>query len=338
MTALDRFIRLESGGLWREDKDAQRRDVTVSFGKTTLVLSDGAGRAMTHWSLPAIQRLNPGTRPALYAPDRDAIETIEIEDDLMIDAIEEVRNALLAAQPHPGRVRGYLTAATFCACIIAAIAWAPGAMRDKAIAVVPEAKRQEIGATILGHYQRLTGPSCRSAEGSYALAQLFDRLFGDDANGQLVVVQQLPQGAAALPGGLILIDRRLVEDYDDPAVVAGFVLASAAPQRAGVDRLKTLLNQAPLSATMTLLTTGDMTEAPLRAEARALQAGADMDVTPESLRVAFAQASLPPRPYLAQTNASAATLAAFDGFDLPPQPAPILDDSAWVRLQSICDQ
>ncbi len=336
MTALSRFIRLESGGLWREDKDAQRRDITVSFGKTTLVLSDGAGRAIAHWSLPAIQRLNPGTRPALYAPDRDAVETLEIEDALMIDAIEEVRKALLAAQPHPGRVRGYLTAATFAALAVAALVWAPGAMRDKAITVVPDAKRQEIGAIILGHYQRLTGAACRVPEGTTALAQLHARLFGAEAKGQLVVVQNLAQGAAALPGGLVLVDRRLVEDYDDPAIAAGFVLAAAASQQAGEDLLETLLDDAPLSATMTLLTTGDMTDAPLRAKAEALQAGTDIDVTPAGLKAAFAEASLPPRPYLTQSGATAATLAALDGFDIPANPAPILDDGAWVRLQSIC--
>lgn len=335
MTALDRFIRLESGGLWREDKDSQRREVTVSFGKATLVLADGAGRAITHWSMPAIQRLNPGTRPALYAADNDAIETLEIEDDLMVDAIEEVRKALIAVQPNPGRLRGYLTAATFGAFVVAGLVWAPGAMREKAIEVVPDAKRQEIGVAILGHYQRLTGSTCRNAQGSTALAQLHARLFGAEVEGQLVVVQGLAQGAAALPGGLIIIDRHLVENYDDPAVVAGFVLAAAAPEQAGQDLLQDLLNSSPLSATMSLLTTGDMTEQALQTKAQSLQAGDTLDFTPADLRAAFAEASIPPTPYLSQSEASAATRAAFDGFTVP-RAAPILDDGAWVRLQSIC--
>ena len=50
MTALKEYARLESGGLWRADADAQRRDVIVSFGDATLVISDSAERALAHWS------------------------------------------------------------------------------------------------------------------------------------------------------------------------------------------------------------------------------------------------------------------------------------------------
>ena len=40
MTAIKEFERLESLGLWRDLKDSQRREVVVSFGESTLVLSD----------------------------------------------------------------------------------------------------------------------------------------------------------------------------------------------------------------------------------------------------------------------------------------------------------
>ena len=69
MTALERYERLESDGLWRPAPGAQRRDVTVSFGNATLVLTDRAGRPLAHWSMPALERLDGGEGPALYAPD-----------------------------------------------------------------------------------------------------------------------------------------------------------------------------------------------------------------------------------------------------------------------------
>ena len=40
MTALSKYQRLESAGLWRQDADAQRRDVVVNLGDASLVLSD----------------------------------------------------------------------------------------------------------------------------------------------------------------------------------------------------------------------------------------------------------------------------------------------------------
>ena len=107
MTALDRYVRLESDALWRAAPDAQRRDVLIAFGDATLVISDQAGRPLAHWSLPALIRQNPDKNPAVYVPDEDGSELLEISDATMIDAIEEVRKALAKAQPHPGKPVSY---------------------------------------------------------------------------------------------------------------------------------------------------------------------------------------------------------------------------------------
>ncbi|MGL4279888.1 MAG: hypothetical protein ACRCS0_05955, partial [Albidovulum sp.] len=65
MTALREYQRLESTGLWRDAPGAQKREVFVAFGDATLVISEAKShRPLTHWSLPAIQRLNPGQMPA----------------------------------------------------------------------------------------------------------------------------------------------------------------------------------------------------------------------------------------------------------------------------------
>ncbi len=335
MTALDKFDRLESGGLWRESPEAQRRDVTVSFGKATLVLSDGAGRPITHWSLPAVLRQNAGTRPAIFTPDEHATETLEIEDDIMVDAIEQVRKALIKSHPHPGKLRGSLMAVTLLVMLGLALFWAPSAFTHKTLSVVPQSKRTEIGATILGHYQRLTGPTCRSPLGTTALDTLKDRLLGAASPGQLVVVQDLPQGAAALPGGIIMIDRSLVEQHDDPAIAAGYVLAAVAGRSAG-DPLQALLDQSGLQTTMTLFTTGDIPDDMLRSYADKVRATAQTTTTPAALRAAFDAAGVPAKPYLDTRQASAATYAALEGQRFDATPDPLLGDSDWVRLQGIC--
>ena len=105
MTALNEFARLETTGLWRPEAEAQRREVVVSLGETTLIIMDGAGRPLAHWSLPAIQRLNPGHRPADYSPEPQGGETLELADDTVIDAIEKVRRSIDRRRPHPGRLR-----------------------------------------------------------------------------------------------------------------------------------------------------------------------------------------------------------------------------------------
>ena len=333
MTALDKFDRLESEGLWREHAEAQRRDVGVSFGKATLVISDSANRPLAHWSLPAVRRRNPGERPAIFAPDDDASETLAIADDTMADAIEEVRRALIRARPHPGRLRGRLMLALCAALAAVAVLWAPQAFTQKTLSVVPQSKRTEIGATILGHYQRLTGPTCRGAAGTTALGVLRDRLLGPGNPGQFVVVQDLPQGAVALPGGVILIDRRLVEQHDDPSIVAGYILAAVAGHRSQ-DPLQALLEKAGLRATMTLFTTGDLPDAVLNAYADDIRQRAETQTSPTALRAAFEGASVLPQPYLDARRASAETYAALT--DLRGAPRPVLDDGDWVKIQGIC--
>mgnify|MGYP006205154343 CR=1 FL=1 len=71
-TALKKYQKLESSGLWREAPELQRREVVVAFGEASLTLSDPRTEAaLSHWSLPAVERINPGELPALYAQNRD---------------------------------------------------------------------------------------------------------------------------------------------------------------------------------------------------------------------------------------------------------------------------
>ena len=81
MTALRKYMRLESSGLWRETPEARLRDVVVGLREATLVLSDPKTEtALSQWSLPAVERLNPGKMPALYGVGDADSETLEIDD------------------------------------------------------------------------------------------------------------------------------------------------------------------------------------------------------------------------------------------------------------------
>ena len=101
MTVLAEYQRLEAEGVWRASRDAQRRDVTVSIGKATLTITAPNGTALTHWSLPAVVRLNPGETPAVFGPGRDPTETLEIAETEMVEAIDRVLSAI--RRPNLGR-------------------------------------------------------------------------------------------------------------------------------------------------------------------------------------------------------------------------------------------
>ncbi|WP_296418722.1 hypothetical protein [Pseudooctadecabacter sp.] len=336
-TALTEFSRLESGGLWRAAADAQLREVLVSFGAATLVISDTAGRPLTHWSLPAVSRVNPGVRPALFSPDQGATETLEIEDDLMIDAMEKVRLTVRRRQARPGRLRSLGTLAALAAVVGLGLFWLPDALVRQTMSVVPQVKRAEIGATLLGHIQRLTGQTCRSTLGADALAKLHRRTLGANAGGQVFVVPSGSDISLYLPGGLIVLNRDLIEDTEDPAVVAGHIIAAAGQLRAE-DPLARLLQATGLGTTFTLLTTGDIAPETLRGYAETLLADPPPRVSDAILLDLFEAASLPSTPFAYSVDITGETTLGLIEAD-PMQGAqvpPVLTDAEWISLQGIC--
>jgi hypothetical protein len=337
MTALTEFARLESGGLWRAAPDDQRREVTVSLGNATLIISDSAGRALAHWSLPAVERMNIRERPALFTPAADGTETLEISDDLMIDAMEKIRKTVNRRRYRPGRLRnlGLLTATA--AIVGVAVFWLPDALIREAQRVVPAVKRAEIGAALLGHIQRVTGQTCRSQLGTQALAALYARALGPDAGGQVFVVPSGPDAAIYLPGGLIVMNRDLIEDTEDSAVVGGHIIAAAA-QLSIQDPLAALLKETGIGTTFTLLTQGEVAPETLRSYAETLFADPPQRVDDAVLLDMFATAQLPSTPYAYAVDITGeTTLGLIEADPMHGISTPeILSDAEWISLQGIC--
>jgi len=336
MTALSQYARLETTGLWRTGPGDTGREVVVSFGNATLVLSDFAGLPLTHWSLPAVTRLNPDASPAVYAPDNVGSETLEVDDDLMVSAIETVRAAVARGRSVAPRQMRWAAAWALVAAVLAgAVLWLPAALRDEALAVVPPAKRTAMGATILGHLQRAFGAACRDPLGAEALARLHERVLGPD--GQAVVLPLGPAEPLSLPGGITVLSREMVEHATEPAVVAGQLIA--AREALDGDPLARLLDDVGPWATLRLLTTGDIDPDTLARHADDLLAAPADVFDADRLGPAFAQAQVPLKPYALDrdpTGAGVADLLAADAYK-DQEPPVLLTDSEWVALQGICE-
>lgn len=334
MTALSEYARLESVGQWRPEPDGQMREVFVSFGSATLVISDSSDRPLTHWSLPATIRLNPGARPAIYAPDAGDDETLEIADDEMIDAIEKVRRSLTRRPAQSGRVRLLIFAALVAALGALAFLWFPAALRNQTLAAVTPATRSEIGATILGHIQSQTGPACRSPAGQTALAHLAERLYGPGAKGRILVLPTSSVRALSLPGGLVLLGQGVIEGHDEPAVPAGEVLAAAAQMQVR-DPLEAALESAGMAATLQLYTTGSLPPELLAHHASALMGSAPPVPSATLLLPLFAGAEIPTTPFALARGTAHNDLIANDPMTDRSVPV-ILSDQDWIGLQGIC--
>lgn len=338
MTALDQYQRLEAAGHWRETPKADPREVIVSFGDATLVLSDPRSEVpVSHWSLPAVIRLNPGASPARYAPGPDDPEWLEVEDDLMIAAIEKVHLAIVASKPYRGRLRGGLMLASALAMLTLAVFWVPPALVRHAADIAPPAQRAEIGRMILDEVEKTTGGACSRPAGDMVRGKLADRLIGPDA--EIAVLPAVLRGARRLPGPITVIGEDLVEGQATPEVAAGHILAAQAVALEN-DPLLDALRYAGPRATFHLLTKGTLPRQALAGYGERLLARAIPTPEDETLLGYFARAGVSSEPYarsLDPTGESVLGLIEADPFRTA-EPKRILTERDWAALQEICDQ
>lgn len=331
-TALDQFQRLEATALWRATPQAQRREVIVSLGDATLVIKDSNDTALTHWSLPAVRRLNPDDMPAVFFPDGDDGETLEIGEDHaeVVQAIEKLRKAVARPAKHSGKLRRYVLASSAIAIAALGVFWLPDALANHAMRVVPKVAQYTIGQDMARLATRLTGQPCTNTDALPALDALQKRL-------QVRVITVVPSAlreAVALPGNVVLLGRDAVEDFEDPDVAAGFVLAA---QAAAPEPLRDLLKQGGIPASLRLLTSGTLPDSVLINHLETL-ISAPPAAADDALIARFDAQKVPLRPYaLAKDPSGESTLALIEAAPFLQEPsAPVLSDRYWVALQGIC--
>ncbi|KIC44721.1 hypothetical protein RA28_13090 [Ruegeria sp. ANG-S4] len=337
MTALKQYQRIEATGLWRTSPDEQRREVVVSIGEATLTISDFNDRALTHWSLAALVRQNPGEFPAVFNPDGDPDETLELakSETTMLEAIDRLQRAIDRARPHPGRLRWASVAGVVLAVLAVLLLWLPRTLQSHVVSVVPEIKRQEIGAAILERIERVSGQACASRETNPSLERLAQRT----GVRQIVVLPAGVPDSLILPGGTVLLNRSLVEDHEDPAVAAGYVVAARA--RAQVqDPLDDLLDRTGPTTAFRLLTTGELTAEIIDTYTEQVLSGPRPEITDDELLSVFAQAALPSTPYAYARDITGETVIGL--IEADPMAGrtleQVLPDRDWVQLQNICGQ
>lgn len=336
VTALKKYERLESLGLWRESETTQRREVIVSFGAASLVLSDSNSKPLAHWSLAAVRTLNPGETPTIYKPDHSTGETLEIDEAEMIDAIAEVRRSIRRIGPHPGRLRWALTGAMILIVAALTMFWLPSISADYATRVTPAAKVQQIGQTIMLQTNRLTGQPCGAIEGRRAMTRLENWLLPD--GGTIHIVDMGARFSAHLPGGNILLNRVLIEEESGPEVAAGFVLMEKTLMQEN-NPITNLFHALGTRATLTFIANGTLSEKALAAYARTQLTHPLHRPEDAPFLNNFETAKLTSSPFAFALDASGkatSTLIALD--PVRDNYRPQITDADWIALQSICGE
>lgn len=336
MTALKKYLKLESRGLWRDIPGNQRREVIVNLGDSSLVLSDPRqDTPLSHWSLPAVIRLNPGERPALFAPGSAEGETLELEDPDMIAALETVQSVLRAARPHPGRLRNTMLAILTVALMTFGFVYLPPALVAHTASVLPDTTRKQIGRMALLDLSRLTGRACAGRRGTQVLADLGARLAQPAPD--LVVMREGVPLALRLPGPMIVLSQDLLAEQDGPDLLAGVVLAETILSERD-DPMLPLLRHAGLTATLRLLTTGTLPGSSLGGYAETLLEAPRPQPAEADLLRRFETVGVSTRPYAQAIDPGGSTTQGL--IDADPfanvAPPPLMPDEDWVGLQDIC--
>lgn len=335
MTALSEYDRLETTGLWREVQSEHKREVIVSFGNATLVLRDKADRALTHWSLPAISRQNPDEFPAIYSPDPLGEETLELDDKFIIDTIDRLLKTIDKRRAQPGKLRLILTSSILASFAGAMVFWLPSVMVDYATQITAPVQRAAIGDDLFQQIRRVSGHPCTQPQASNALSKMAQRL-GAERN-KLIVVRTGVETSVNLPGGYIVLNRRLVEDFEDPNAVAGYILAEVERSK-NSDPLHAFLGDLGVRGTFRFLTSGQISPPAVTRYAEKLLSLPLAPVASEPLLSRFEAARIPSSPYAYSVDISGETTLSLIEADPIPQDAAdaIVTDGEWVALQEIC--
>lgn len=338
MTALTEFQRLEAQGSWRETPEARLREVIVSVGDATLILSDPKSEIpLAHWSLPSVYRLNPGKTPAIYSPQaEEPDELLEIDDPLMIKAIERVHRAIATHRSHPGRLRSGLFLMAVLAMAIAAVVWLPDALVRHAAKIAPPAQSRAIGKAALQDISRSTGTVCSRSSGQAVLDWLAPKLLDDEAI--IRVVPSPVNGVRRLPGEVYVMGTDVLLTKSGPEAAAGHLIAAKLASDDHELRLDALEFAGPLAA-LQLLTLGGLPEAAMKGYGEQLLSEQARLPANDDLLKALAEKNISSQPYaltIDPTGASVMALVENDPMRNAPPTRPLLTDEQWQALQQIC--
>ena len=334
MTALKGYDRLECTGLWRSGPAAQRREVVISFGEATIVLTDMQNRALAHWSLAAVDVQKHAGDKATLRPGADSEESLQIADRAMLEALLKVQKAIYRSRPHPGRLRLILAVSSVMITSVVSVLWGPQAVISYASKVLPEVKRIQLGDALALRIGQLAGPYCSSPEGSRTAEKLVARL-NTPARLSLSVLPGQRSRPIALPGGKVVLFENMVTAYDDPAVTAGHMLFALAANQNN-DPVRLYLEQAGPLISLGLIASNDLSEAQIDQLAKIALSQPAVPAPRTALSNLFAKAEISVSPFARTlSGAEAQDLTAQDPFPTG-SPYPVLADGAWLGLQAIC--
>lgn len=249
MTALDKYTRLEAIGQWREAPDDIPTEVVVSFGDATLVLSDLDENPLCHWAMAATNRISLIGKHAVYTPDTEGFETLEISAPEMIEAISQVSSAGSETPQKKRRVFGVFI--IFLLALVGGIVYAaPVLLQAQANRMTSPASARKLGMDM---FHALDLKLCHEARADIAKSLFENRAFPKTDIELLIVKDEAAEHV--FPGHVIVLGNDRLRGISSPEMLASLI-NTIMFEKSSLDAIKNLFSDSNPGELFDYVTTG----------------------------------------------------------------------------------
>ena len=209
MTAIKKYTRLEASGFWQESTKSQEIEVLITFGKTSIVLSDYKDNPLTHWSLAAIKLISHNKFEAIFSTDLENGETLKINDLDMIEAL------ILFLDKEDTKPRGskflyYFISIIIIILLIFFVLFLPSKIRNLSQSIISRTHEIQLVEPFINQHIAKNGSICSSPKTDKILNSILTFKTRDISNLSVRIVRNQKINVLHLPGGLILISNNFL--------------------------------------------------------------------------------------------------------------------------------
>ena len=325
------FQLLECLGIWHQLPNDPGMEVVVKIDASALTLISKGNQVIVQWSCDAIRRRRQRGLPAIYSPDSEFAETLEVSDLTAISVLDDIIASFDEQLARSGlSLRGVAVFVAVLALIVVPAVALFDRIAPHVAGLVSYRQQSEIGERVFAALADERGGECRSGKGMQSISVLERRIFPDERY-RLRVVSDQAVRSLMLPGSIIVVGASVLEEFDGPEVVAGYALLelAAAGKSGPFDRF---LSHAGIGvATYPALERG-IDDRAMIDYARSLPAENPALVDDARRLEEFARAGFSSVPF-GRVAGRAGLVADEPGGGLHE---PLMTDSQWLWLRDIC--
>tara|TARA_A100001011_G_scaffold181799_2_gene190645 strand:+ start:402 stop:1289 length:888 start_codon:yes stop_codon:yes gene_type:complete len=241
MTAIKKYSRLESSGLWKESEKSEFTDVLIAFGKTSIILSDYKDNPITHWSLAAIKLVSHNQNEAIFSTDLDTGERLSIKDAQMIESLllfiqkDEEKSKKSKIFLYLGTLSLFIFSVTF-------VLYFPSKIRDLTVSIISAEHEIQLIKPFLQTHIKSSGGVCESPETNKIVSEILNFFKKDRQYLSILIIKNQNINILHLPGGILLISNNFLKNAPSEKGLTT-LLENEILQAISREPLKTLINQ-----------------------------------------------------------------------------------------------